>query len=313
MKNIYTSKKLMKKPVLQKLQPSKNNRLLEYLKINATDWFIAEYVDFLTFYWAFVVETLVLWCRDNDAWANFFGFHLARWNEWTGRKNIILKIIHYYEWKLIDIGQLNEFTKDWKKLLRVQIYGKGLLIINRENLRENFESLLYFFGLNEVVMTRIDYAIDTQKINFKKKNTLNAKKWGQIHSVKTWEIEYLGFWSKWVSPLYLRYYNKKKDLVDSNYEWLYPEYKKFKEIMRYELQVNSDGISPEDKNKKVADIKEICCFGQKIAPRKRPHKEYISADEDYKTVQKIVLNYKKTNNKSQLLKILMLLESCQIK
>ena len=143
MKNIYGIKRQVKKPTFKKLLPSQNNRLLQYMNFSVRDWFIAEYVDFLTFYWEFLTETMVLWCRDNDAGANFYWFHLARWNEWTWRKNIILKVSYYYEGNILDIGQLNEFSKDWKKYLRVQIYGKGLLILNRENLWENFNNLLY--------------------------------------------------------------------------------------------------------------------------------------------------------------------------
>ena len=312
MKNIYSIKKQVKKPTFKKLLPSQNNRLLQYMNFSVRDWFIAEYVDFLTFYWEFLTETMVLWCRDNDAWANFYWFHLARWNEWTWRKNIILKVSYYYEWNIIDIGQLNEFSKDWKKYLRVQIYGKGLLILNRENLRENFNNLLLFFGLREVFLTRIDYAVDCKKINFKKKNTLNARKWGDIKNLKTWEIEYTGFGSKGVSPLYLRYYNKKRDLKDTNYEWLYPEYDQYDQVMRYELQVNSDWISPNDKETTIDKIESIARFGQAVNPNKRSHKTAKQSDENFKIVQKIILQYKKTNNKSQLLKLQMLLDSCQV-
>lgn len=312
MKNIYIPDNLMQNLKNSKLLPSQNNRVLQYLKIGIRDWFIEEYVDFLTFYWDFLSETMVLRCRDNDAGANFFWFHLARWNEGSWRKNIILKIIYYYEGNLIDIGQFNEFSKDWKKLLRCQIYGKGLLILNRENLREKFESLLKFFWLNSICLTRIDYAVDCKKINFKKKNTLNARKGGQIHNVKTWEIEYVGFWSRWVSPLYLRYYNKKRDLKDSNYERLYPEYDKYDQVMRYELQVNSDGISPNDKIITVDELKNIANFWSCVNPSKRTHKHYTASDENFKIIQKIILWYKKTNNKAQLLKIQMLLDSCQL-
>lgn len=296
---------------LKKAKPSDNNRLLQYLKITDSDCFIAEYVDFLTFYWSFLPETLVLWTRDNDAWTNFFGFHIARWNEGTGRKNIILKIIYYYEGKLVDIGQLNEFSKDWQRLLRVQIYGKGLLILNREDLRSSFEDLLKFFGMKELTLTRIDYAIDCEKINFKKKNTLNAKKGWSIYSVRTGKIEYIGFGSKWVSPLYIRYYNKKVDLKETNYERLYPDYDEYPQIMRYELQVNSDGIAPVDKNATVDQIKNIASFNSRVSPRKRvTQKKECSADRDFEKIKEIVFNYKKTNNQTQLLKIKMLLTQC---
>lgn len=307
---------IIEKPVLKlkktAKKPSKQNRLLEYLKITDSDCFIAEYVDFLSFYGPYLPETLILWCRDNDAWANFFWFHVSRRNEGKWLKNIILKIIYYYDGKLVDIWQLNEFSKDWKRLLRCQLYGKGLLIVNRENLRDELENLLFFFGMSEIVLTRIDYTVDCEKMNFSKPNTLKAKVWGQFHDLRTGDLEYLGFGSLWVSPLFIRYYDKKKDLKKTKFEWLYPEYLQYDTVMRYELQVSSDGISAEDKNKHVYDLKAICNFNHKIKKNTRSHKKYTTADKDFKTVQQIILAYKKTNNRGQLSRILMLLEWCML-
>ena len=274
-------------------RPSPSNRLLEKLKITDSDCYIAEYIDFLSFYGKYLSEVLVFRCRDNDAGANYFGFHISRWNEGKWYKNIILKIIYYYEWKLVDIWQLNEFTKDWKRLLRVQLYGKGILVINRENLWRNLENLLFFFGMNDITLTRTDYAIDCEKINFEKKNLLKAKKAGQFHNARTGELEYLGFWAKGKSPLFIRYYDKKKDLQRTKFERLYPEYEKYDTIMRYELQVNSDGISPEHKDKTVYDLKKIANFGQEIAMNKRSHKRYVAADRDFRVVEGIVKRYRK--------------------
>lgn len=293
--------------------PSTSNRLLEKLRITDSDCFIAEYIDFLSFYWKYLSEVLVLWCRDNDAWVNYFGFHISRWNEWKGYKNIILKIIYYYEWKLVDIWQFNEFTKDWERYLRVQLYGKWLLVINRENLRRNLENLLFFFGMNEIILTRIDYAIDCEKMNFKKPNSLKARKAGQFHNARTWELEYIWFGAKGKSPLFIRYYDKKKDLRWTKFEWLYPEYDKYETVMRYELQVNSDGISPYDKNKTVYDLEKIVNFYQDVSKNKRSHKRYAAADKDFRVVESIVKKYRDTNNKGQLSRLLRLLESMQLK
>lgn len=294
-------------------RPSPSNRLLEKLRITDLDCFIAEYIDFLSFYGKYLSEVLVLWCRDNDAGANYFGFHITRWNEWTGYKNVILKIIYYYEGNLVDIGQFNEFTKDWERYLRVQLYGKWLLIINRENLWRNLENLLFFFGVNDIVLTRIDYAVDCEKMNFKKPNSLKAKKAGQFHNARTWELEYLWFGAKGKSPLFIRYYDKKKDLERSKFEWLYPEYEQYATIMRYELQVNSDWISPADKNKTVYDIEKIVNFNQDVSKTRRSHKRYEAADKDFRVVEGIIKRYKKTGNKAQLLRLLRLLESVWLK
>lgn len=47
--------------------------------------------------------------------------------------------------------------------------------------------------MNDITLTRIDYAIDCEKINFEKRNSLKAKKAGQFHDARTGELEYLGF------------------------------------------------------------------------------------------------------------------------
>lgn len=313
MKNLTNSKSSVLNYENSVKCPSPSNRLLEKLKITDSDCYIAEYIDFLSFYGKYLPEVLVLWCRDNDAGTNYFGFHISRWNEGKWYKNIILKIIYYYEWKLVDIWQLNEFTKDWKRLLRVQLYGKGILVINRENLWRNLENLLFFFGMNDITLTRTDYAIDCEKINFEKRNSLKAKKAGQFHDARTGELEYLGFWAKGKSPLFIRYYDKKKDLERTKFEWLYPEYQRYSTIMRYELQVNSDGISPDHKNKTVYDLEKIANFWQEIWKNKRSHKRYVVADRDFRVVEGIVKKYRDTGNKGQLSRLLMLLESMQLK
>ena len=311
MENLLQQQKPLLKLRNSVKRPSRQNMLRKYIRITDSDCYIAEYVDFLTFYGSYLPDTMVIWCRDNDCWANYFGFHISRWKEWTGVKNIILKVQYYYEGKIVDIAQLNEFTaKWWDRFLRVQVYGKGLLIINRVNLWDEFENLLFFFGMSDITLTRIDYAIDCEKMNFNKKNYLNAKKWWQFHNVRTWELEYLWFGSKGKSPLFLRYYNKKKDLKDSNFEWLYPEYEQYETVMRYELQVNSDWISANGKYQHIYDLKGIVNFWKQVSKSKRSHKKYTAADKDFKTVQDIILNYKKTGNKWQISRILMLLESC---
>ena len=83
--------------------------------------------------------------------------------------------------------------------------------------------------------------------------------------------------------------------------------------MRYELQVNSDGISPEHKDKTVYDLKKIANFGQEIAMNKRSHKRYVAADRDFRVVEGIVKKYRDTGNKGQLSRLLMLLEFMQLK
>jgi hypothetical protein len=94
--------------------------------------------------------------------------------------------------------------------------------------------------------------------------------------------------------LFIRYYDKKKDLKGTKFERLYPEYSKYETVMRYELQVNSDGISPNDKEKTVYDLEKIVNFNQDVSKNRRSHKRYTAADKDYRAVEMIVKKYRDT-------------------
>nr|DAW12334.1 MAG TPA: hypothetical protein [Inoviridae sp.] len=51
-----------------------------------------------------------------------------------------------------------------------------MLIINREDLWSDFELVLQYFGLvDELILTRIDYAVDCEKMAWNKSHSLNTK------------------------------------------------------------------------------------------------------------------------------------------
>lgn len=176
-------------------------------------------------------------------------------------------------------------------VLNFDFYGKGLLILNREDLRDDVEKLMGYFGVNNVILTRLDYAIDTNKLNFKKQNKLNNKNHFEIMNDQTGNLEYTLYGNKRTSPRFIRYYNKKLDLQVTDYERLYPTYLSEKEVMRYELQVKSDGIAKEDKIQKVDQLKHIAHLGRYVEKNKRSHHSEENLPEDLKTCIQIIEKY----------------------
>jgi hypothetical protein len=68
------------------------------------------------------------------------------------------------------------------------------------------------------------------------------------------------FGSKKNSSRFIRYYNKKLDLQETQFERLYPQYQTENEVMRYELQVKSDGIAKEQKIQLITNLKNIAAL-----------------------------------------------------
>ncbi len=128
---------------------------------------------------------------------------------------------------------------------KVSMYGKGLKVI-----RDNpfiLDDLYLFLQSNcwlvaDITLSRIDVTTDTNKIDFSIKCLLKTTK-TMIFRWDGW-IETKYFWSK-KSNIFIRYYNKKKELSDKWYSWLYLEYTNVPEVMRYEIQLKGDWIPKE--------------------------------------------------------------------
>lgn len=289
---------------------SKNNRVLDYVKFNSSDWVVAEYVDYLAFYWEYFKESLVVFLRDNDAWMNLHWFHFTRF---PNKSNIILKAQKYYKWNIIDVFQIKQSSIKGKQVLKVDMYWKGLLIINREDIWSDFELVLQYFGLvDELILTRIDYAVDCEKMAWNKSHTLNTKMKTIIRNEYTWEIEYIRYGNSKVSPQFLRFYNKILDLKKNNALWLYPEYQKYDNLMRYELQIQSDWISDDEKRVYYNYLRHIASLWLSCSKNRRSHHKHRIIDRNFINIQKQILEYKRTKNYAQLSKLVMLLEGCAL-
>ena len=289
---------------------SPNNRVLDYVKFNSKDKVVAEYVDYLSFYGSYRKDSLIMRMRDNDAGMNLHGFHFTKF---PSKSNFILKAQKYYKWQIIDIFQLRETIVAQKPVLKVDIYWKWLLILNREWLWEDFELSLQYFGMiDDLILTRVDYCVDCEKMAWDKPHTLKTKMKTIIRNEYSWEIEYIRYWQKRSSPQFLRFYNKIIDLERTNSIWLYPEYKKYKSLMRYELQIQSDGIAEAEKVVHYSFIKHIANFGLSCSRNKRSHHKHKVIDRDFIQIQRKILEYKKEKNYAKLSKLVMLLEWCAL-
>lgn len=279
------------------MKPSLNNRLTEYVKISERDEMIAEYVDYLRFYWIYRNKAKTLFSRDNGKSLNISCFRLTR----APSKQFIVDVFYFYQGFDLHIASFTENYVEGNSVMRCDLYGKGLLVLNREDLRWEMELVFKLFAYNTVKISRIDYAVDCQKVNWNKPCLLKAK-YTDVRKHK-WIPYYVVFGQKEVSPQFIRYYEKIKDLQDNGVEWLYPEYKQYERVMRYELQVNSDWISKEFKEWEITKIKDLANFWRYIPNQKREHNKLLFESEEYKQVKKIILSMRKRGDWHNLVKI----------
>ena len=141
--------------------------------------------------------------------------------------------------------------------------------------------------MEDLTITRTDYTIDCQTYSFRKKNTLGARIKGRIE--KNDNLEYILFWRKWKSAKVIRYYDKKKEIEERGTQRLYPDYWGLPGVMRYELQVNSEGFSKDEREIDYQALKDYCNFWLYIWHNKATHKKKL--DQDYYEDIKKQLNY----------------------
>ena len=65
--------------------------------------------------------------------------------------------------------------------------------------------------MDEIKLTRVDYTVDCAKYPFKKKNSLKTSIKGKVE--KENNVEYLVFGRKGQSARFIRYYDKKKEIL----------------------------------------------------------------------------------------------------
>ena len=66
--------------------------------------------------------------------------------------------------------------------------------------------------MDEIKLTRVDYTVDCAKYMFNKPNSLKTKIKGMVE--KGDNVEYLVFGRKGKSSRFIRYYDKKKEIID---------------------------------------------------------------------------------------------------
>lgn len=285
---------------------SSNNKIWDYIKFTKKDKVLCDFIDYLAFYWKRNrLKTIHLLSSDNGP-----SFYVGRISidkeEWLWTFKAYGN--YSYMWYSVKLFRIWEIQIWWEVVLKVDFYGKWLKIVREDNLWSNIELIFKsYFMMDEIKITRVDYTVDCWKYNFKKKNTLKTSIKGKIE--KENNIEYLVFGRKWQSARFIRYYDKKKEIITKGTSWLYPEYFGYSEIMRYELQINSDGFDPIDRYMKIWDIKKFIDFGFTILNNTSSHKKRTKDESLFYRIKYWIRKLQREKDQQTLDKIKLLLFS----
>lgn len=290
----------------QKLSP--NNRLSKYIKINPKDRFLAEYVDYVWFY--FSRDSDFFWKLDSRLRKSDNGNDSQIWLLNINKEKNRYFISVSYLWFPVRVARVLRTKILWQNVAKVDFYWKWILAINSMNLRGTFLSVFSSMWANKITLTRIDYAVDCQKMNFRKTNSLKNKISWKI----TWLswVEYICFGRRWKSAHFIRYYDKLKEL---NKHWtlaLYPQYRFLDSVMRYELQINSEWLDEDERIIKLYDLESLCNFWLTISQRSSLYHLWgktIQETLDIQSIKTILNKNKKSWNHNQLSRIYMLVNT----
>lgn len=251
---------------------SPNNKIWKYIKFTKRDKVLCDFIDYLAFYGKWNRrKTLSLLSSDN-APSFYAGKISIEKNEWVSTFQAFGS--YSYMGMSVRLFRIWEIQIWWEVVLKVDIYWKGLKIIREDNLWANIELIFKsYFGMDEIKLTRVDYTVDCAKYAFKKKNSLKTSIKGKVE--KENNVEYLVFGRKGQSARFIRYYDKKKEILARWTSWLYPEYFGYSEIMRYELQVNSDWMDNYERYIKIDDIRGFVDFWFSISDNTSSHKKRL--------------------------------------
>lgn len=249
-----------------------NNKLGNYIKINAQDKFIKDFIDYIGFYGKRVkTEWYYLFYSDNGREAYIDTISLL-WERTTSGRMYIYGCYTYFG-RVVRLFRAEELIIGGDLVMKIDLYGKWILLANKENLRPVLEKVwIKFFWLSDIKITRTDYTCDCAKYNFRKVNSLNVKVKGWITNKDN--TEYLWFGRKGKAR-FLRYYDKKKEIITRHTEFLYPEYFGYSEIMRYELQLNGSALDDLRREITVQQLKDYANFGVYIPDNKATHKKIL--------------------------------------
>lgn len=287
---------------------SPHNKIGKYIKFTRKDKVLCDFIDYLAFYGKRDRKITVALLSSDNSPSFYVGKISIEKNEGVAS---FQAYGHYsYMGYSIRLFRVWEIQIWWELVLKVDFYGKGLKIIREDNLRSNVELIFRKqFWMDEIKLTRVDYTVDCGRYCFNKKNSLKTSiKW-KIE--KADNIEYLVFGRKGQSARFIRYYDKKKEIIDRWTAWLYPEYFWSDEIMRYELQVNSDWFDDYERYLRISDIKRFVDFGFTIADNSATHKTKNRDDSLYYWIEYGIRKLQKEKDFQTLKKIKLLLLSPQ--
>lgn len=271
----------------------KNNKIWDYIKFNTKDRVIWEYIDYLAFYGTRNRKYLLNFLR-SDNWGAFF------YKMFTIKPDSLdhfqAKIFYSYMWIAVDMFQIKEITIGNQMYLKVDLYWKWLKLIREQWLRIDFYSFLSeVLCMKDIILTRADYTVDCAKYNFRKVNSLSNKvswsicsQWNRDRDLDdlNWRVErfnesnkdkkkvvqYKLFWKKSSSSSrFIRYYDKKAEILARGTSFLYPEYFGYDQIMRYELQVNSKWFDSVERCMDIKDVEAFINFGYCVSSSKWSH------------------------------------------
>lgn len=271
----------------------KNNKIWDYIYFNKNDKVIWEYIDYLAFYGAWNRKYLLNLLRSDNWGALFYKMFTIKPDSLD---HFQAKVFYSYMWIAVDMFQLKEITIWNNVFLKIDLYWKGIKLLREQNLWQDFysfmSSVLY---MKDIILTRADYTVDCAKYNFNKPNSLSNKvswsicsQWNRDRDLDdlNWRVErfnqenknkkklvqYRLFGRKSSSSAkFIRYYDKKAEILARWTSFLYPEYFGYDQIMRYELQVNSKWFDSVERCMDIKDVESFINFGYCVSSSRWSH------------------------------------------
>lgn len=254
----------------KKIELSKYNKIWDFMTFYESDWFLDEFIDFVWFYWKRKHERILHLLKSDNWWSIYLSKRLCL-NSLNGFSNFRAMVSVSVYGSPINVVQLREIKMWWQVVLDVDLYWKGCKLIREEWLRDELYLLFnYYLWMDHIILTRADYTVDCQKMNFRKANWLKCKISWLIR--ENWQVAYMTFWKKsHDSAKFLRYYDKKQEILDRWTSHLYPEYSLLKSVMRYELQVNSKWFDSLEKEISINDLYNFIMLNKEVSSSRWRH------------------------------------------
>lgn len=309
------------------------NKIGKYIKFNSRDKVICDFIDYVAFYGRWN-PSLLMNLLVSDNWPSVYVWRITI-TKWDTPRLFTCFWQVVVAWKIVPIFRLQELKLSWSKdwNLKVDLYWKWVKLIREEWLWcDVLRVLKDYCKLDDITLTRADYTVDCAKYNFRKKNTLrNSTSWvickanrvihekdyditKNIESLnktindKQKKVQYILFGNKSSSTArFIRYYDKKREIVARWTQFLYPEYFDVPEVMRYELQVNSKWFDDDERHLKVEQIYDFITFWLNITDSSVSHKRVPRNESMYKRIEYWINKLKRENDYESLEKIKLLL------